>query len=173
MKAQKIINFTNKNEKNNAKNKENNIKNDIDNISLKKEGNGSSQLEKIKSSLNKLIIGQNENNKKNNRNKQPLEKRTIRRRERSEIINTEPVKINLNFGINKQNKGKNKFKDTKNGFCMFIKKRNINPQNIRNLYLKEKQEINIINNRVKTLDYNKNDKHPLSAANEALPRIKK
>ena len=56
---------------------------------------------------------------------------------------------------------------------MFIKKRNINPQNIRNLYLKEKQEINIINNRVKTLDYNKNDKHPLSAANEALPRIKK
>ena len=168
-----VLEDTNKNEKNNAKNKENNIKNDIDNISLKKEGNGSSQLEKIKSSLNKLIIGQNENNKKNNRNKQPLEKRTIRRRERSEIINTEPVKINLNFGINKQNKGKNKFKDTKNGFCMFIKKRNINPQNIRNLYLKEKQEINIINNRVKTLDYNKNDKHPLSAANEALPRIKK
>ena len=122
-----VLEDTNKNEKNNAKNKENNIKNDIDNISLKKEGNGSSQLEKIKSSLNKLIIGQNENNKKNNRNKQPLEKRTIRRRERSEIINTEPVKINLNFGINKQNKGKNKFKDTKNGFCMFIKKRNLNP----------------------------------------------
>ena len=121
----------------------------------------------------KLIIGQNENNKKNNRNKQPLEKRTIRRREKSEIINTEPVKINLNFGFNNQNKGKNKFKDTKNGFCMFIKKKNINPQNIRNIYFREKQDINIINNRIKTLDYNKNDNHPLSAANDALPKIKK
>ena len=55
-----------------------------------------------------------------------MEKRTIRRREKSEIINTEPVNINLNFGFNKQNKGKNKFKDTKNGFCMFIKKKSIN-----------------------------------------------
>ena len=56
---------------------------------------------------------------------------------------------------------------------MFIKKKNINPQNIRNIYFREKQDINIINNRIKTLDYNKNDNHPLSAANDALPKIKK
>ena len=69
----------------NKKNEENNNKYDIENISLKKEsGNGSSKLDKIKSSLNKLIIGQNENIKKSNRNKQPLEKRTIKRREKSE-----------------------------------------------------------------------------------------
>ena len=154
-------------------NKEINTKNDIDNIPLKKEGSGSSKLDKIKSSLNKLIIVQNESKKKNNRNKQPLEKRTIRRREKSEIINTEPVNINLNFGFNKQNKSKKKFKDTKNGFCMFIKKKNINPQNIRNIYLREKPEINAINNRIKTLDNNRNDNHPLSTANEALPKINK
>ena len=168
-----ILETTNKNKNNNDKASENNIKNDKDNIPIKRESGGSSKLDKLKSSLNKLIIGQNENNKKNNRNKQPLEKRTIRRREKSEIINTEPVKINLNFGFNNQNKGKNKFKDTKNGFCMFIKKKNINPQNIRNIYFREKQDINIINNRIKTLDYNKNDNHPLSAANDALPKIKK
>ena len=130
-------------------------------------------MDKIKSSLNKLIIVQNESKKKNNRNKQPLEKRTIRRREKSEIINTEPVNINLNFGFNNQNKSKKKFKDTKNGFCMFIKKKSINPQNIRNIYLREKQEINAINNRIKTLDNNRNDNHPLSTANEALPKINK
>ena len=63
------------------KNEEINYKNDIDNISLKKDsGRGSSKLDKIKSSLNKLIIGPNERVKKNNRNKQPLEKRTIKRR---------------------------------------------------------------------------------------------
>ena len=165
---------TNNNENNNKdNNKEINGKNDVDNISLKKEGSGSSKLDKIKSSLNKLIIVQNENKKKNNRNKQPLEKRSIRRREKSEIINTEPVNINLNFGFNKQNKGKKKFKDTKNGFCMFIKKKSINPQNIRNIYIREKQEINIMNNRIKTLDNNRNDNHPLSTANEALPKINK
>ena len=167
-----ILGDTN-NEIDDNKNKEINTKNDIDNISLKKEGSGSSKLDKIKSSLNKLIIGQNEKSKKNNRNKQPLEKRTIRRRERSEIINTEPVNINLNFGFNKQNKSKKKFKDTKNNFCMFIKKKNINPQNIRNIYLREKPDINIINNRIKTLDNNRNDNHPLSTANEALPKINK
>jgi len=165
---------TNNNENNNKdNNKEINGKNDIDNISLKKEGSGSSKLDKIKSSLNKLIIVQNENKKKNNRNKQPLEKRSIRRREKSEIINTEPVNINLNFGFNKENKGKKKFKDTKNGFCMLIKKKSINPQNIRNIYTREKQEINIMNNRIKTLDNNRNDNHPLSTANEALPKINK
>ena len=48
---------------NNHKNKD--IKNDVDNISLKKNtGSGSSKLDKIKSSLNKLIIGQNENKNK-------------------------------------------------------------------------------------------------------------
>ena len=158
----------------NKKNEENNNKYDIDNISLKKEsGNGSSKLDKIKSSLNKLIIGQNENIKKNNRNKQPLEKRTIKRREKSEIINTEPVNINLNLGFNRQNKSKKKFKDTKNNFCMFIKKKKINAQNIRNIYLKDKQENYAMNNRIKTLDNNRNDNHPLSTANEALPKINK
>ena len=164
----------NTNENNtNDKNKDNNNKNDVDNISLKKEGSGSSKLDKIKSSLNKLIVNQNEKNKNNNRNKQPLEKRAIRRREKSEIINTEPVNINLNFGFNRQNKSKKKFKDTKNGFCMFIKKKNINPQNIRNIYLREKPETNLNNNRIKTLDNNRNDNHPLSTANEALPKIRK
>ena len=158
----------------NKKNEENNNKYDIDNISLKKEsGNGSSKLDKIKSSLNKLIIGQNENIKKNNTNKQPLEKRTIKRREKSEIINTEPVNINLNLGFNRQNKSKKKFKDTKNNFCMFIKKKKINAQNIRNIYLKDKQENYAMNNRIKTLDNNRNDNHPLSTANEALPKINK
>ena len=169
-----ILGDTNTKENSNKdNNKEISTKNDIDNIPLKKEGSGSSKLDKIKSSLNKLIIVQNESKKKNNRNKQPLEKRTIRRREKSEIINTEPVNINLNFGFNNQNKSKKKFKDTKNGFCMFIKKKSINPQNIRNIYLREKQEINAINNRIKTLDNNRNDNHPLSTANEALPKINK
>ena len=157
---------------NNQKNKD--VKNDVDNISLKKNsGSGSSKLDKIKSSLNKLIIGQNEGKNKNNRNKQPLEKRTIRRREKSEIINTDPMNINLNFGFNKKNKNNNKYKDTKNDFCMFIKKKNINAQNIRNIYIKEKPEINILNNRIKTLDNNRNDNLPLSTANEALPKINK
>ena len=164
---------TNKNEKDtNQKIKD--VKNDVDNLSLKKNnGSGSSKLDKIKSSLNKLIIGQNERKNKNNRNKQPLEKRTIRRREKSEIINTDPMNINLNFGFNKKNKKGNKYKDTKNDFCMFIKKKNINAQNIRNIYIKEKPEINIQNNRIKTLDNNRNDNHPLSTANEALPKINK
>ena len=158
----------------NKKNEENNNKYDIDNISLKKEsGNGSSKLDKIKSSLNKLIIGQNENIKKNNRNKQPLEKRTIKRREKSEIINTEPVNINLNLGFNRQNKSKKKFKDTKNDFCMFIRKKKIDEQNIRNIYLKDKPENNAMRNRIKTLDNNRNDNHHLSTANEALPKINK
>ena len=169
-----ILGDTNSNENiNNDKNKEINNKNDIDNILLRKEGSGSSKLDKIKSSLNKLIIVKNENKKKNNRNKQPLEKRTIKRKEKSEIISTEPVNINLNFGFNKQDKSKKKFKDTKNGFCIFIKKKSLNPQNIRNIYLREKPEINVINNRIKTLDNNRNDNHPLSTANEALPKINK
>ena len=166
---------TNNKEKDNTKkNEEINNKNDIDNVSLKKDiGSGSSKLDKIKSSLNKLIIGPNESQKKNNRNKQPLEKRTIKRREKSEIINTEPVNINLNLGFNRQNKNKKKFKDTKNDFCMFIRKKKINAQNIRNIYLKDKPENNIMHNRIKTLDNNRNDNHPLSTANDALPKINK
>ena len=167
----------NKENDTNKKNEENNNKNDIDNISLKKNsGNGSSKLDKIKSSLNKLIIGQNENkknSKNNNRNKQPLEKRTIKRREKSEIINTEPVNLNLNLGFNRQNKSKKKFKDTKNDFCMFIRKKKIDAQNIRNIYLKDKPENNAMRNRIKTLDNNRNDNHHLSTANEALPKINK
>ena len=167
----------NKEHHTNKKNEENNNKNDIDNISLKKNsGNGSSKLDKIKSSLNKLIIGQNENkknSKNNNRNKQPLEKRTIKRREKSEIINTEPVNLNLNLGFNRQNKSKKKFKDTKNDFCMFIQKKKIDAQNIRNIYLKDKPENNAMRNRIKTLDNNRNDNHHLSTANEALPKINK
>ena len=59
------------------------IKNDVNNISLKKNsGSWSSKFSKIKSLLNKLIIEQNEGKNKNNRNKQLLEKRTIRRREK-------------------------------------------------------------------------------------------
>ena len=55
----------------------------LNNISLKKNsGSWSSKFSKIKSLLNKLIIGQNEGKNKNNRNKQLLEKRTIRRREK-------------------------------------------------------------------------------------------
>ena len=170
-----ILGDTNNKEKDTTKKNEDiNYKNDIDNVSLKKDtGSGSSKLDKIKSSLNKLIIGPNENQKKNNRNKQPLEKRTIKRREKSEIINTEPVNINLNLGFNRQNKNKKKFKDTKNDFCMFIRKKKINAQNIRNIYLKDKPENNIMHNRIKTLDNNRNDNHPLSTANDALPKINK
>ena len=51
---------------NNHKNKD--IKNDVDNISLKKIQEVA-VLDKIKSSLNKLIIGQNENKNKSNGNK--------------------------------------------------------------------------------------------------------
>ena len=56
---------------------------------------------------------------------------------------------------------------------MFIKKKKINAQNIRNIYLKDKQENYAMNNRIKTLDNNRNDNHPLSTANEALPKINK
>ena len=154
----------------NLHNKETN--NDIDNIiQNKNSNNGSSKLDKIKSSLNKLIINQNERKKNNNRNKEILDKKTIKRKEKSEIINTEPVNINFNFRL--KNKSNNKYKDTKNGFCMFIKKKNINVHNIRNLYTKEKVDNNIINNRIKTLDNNRNDNHPLSSANDALPQINK
>ena len=176
-----ILGDTNKNTNKNGKNDdesniEKNNKNDIDNISSKKDnGNGSSKLDKIKSSLNKLIIYNQNNLKKNNnnRNKQPLEKKTIKRKEKSEIINTEPVNINLNLCFESKNKYKKKFKDTKNNFHMLIKGKNINAQNIRNIYLREKPDIISINNRIKTLDNNRNDNHPLSTVNEALPKINK
>ena len=83
------------------------------------------------------------------------------------------MNINLNLGFNRQNKNKKKFIDTKNDFCMFIRKKKINAKNIRNIYLKDKQENNIMNNHVKTLDNNRNDNHPLSTANDALPKINK
>ena len=56
---------------------------------------------------------------------------------------------------------------------MLIKGKNINAQNIRNIYLREKPDIISINNRIKTLDNNRNDNHPLSTVNEALPKINK
>ena len=61
-----------------------------------------SKLDKIKSYLNKLIIGQKENKNKNNRNKPALDKRTIRKRVKSEIINVKQMGVNLKFGFNKK-----------------------------------------------------------------------
>ena len=120
----------------------------------------------IKSSIDNLIIEQNPNNS-NIDNKEIVDKRTIKRKEKSEIINTEPVNLI---------KPEKRFSDTKkNGLCFFIKKNNINVKNIRNIYLKEKNDNNNNNpnNRIRTLDNNIQDNHPLSTANDPLPKIGK
>ena len=117
----------------------------------------------FKSSIDDLIID-------NNSNKDIINeegKKTIKRKEKSEIINTEPVNLNLN-------KPEKRFSDTKKGICFFVKKNNLNVKNIRNIYLKEKSENNNnLNNRIKTLDNNIPDNHPLSTANDPLPKIGK
>ena len=138
--------------------------NDNNNEIIKKEESNKNEINnKIKSSIDELIIDQNAyiNNKEEKNCK------TIKRKEKSEIINTEPKNLN---------KPKQKFSDTKkNGLCYFIKKNNINVKNIRNIYLKEKTDNNNnnVNNRIKTLDNNIQDNHPLSTANEPLPKIGK
>ena len=124
------------------------------------------KINNFKSSIDDLII--DNNSKKDIINED--EKKTIKRKEKSEIINTEPVNLNLNKNIQEK-----RFSDTKKGICFFVKKNNLNVKNIRNIYLKEKTENNNINinNRIKTLDNNLPDNHPLSTANEALPKIRK
>ena len=124
------------------------------------------KINNFKSSIDDLII--DNNSKKDIINED--EKKTIKRKEKSEIINTEPVNLNLN-----KNKQEKRFSDTKKGICFFVKKNNLNVKNIRNIYLKEKTENNNINinNRIKTLDNNLPDNHPLSTANDPLPKIGK
>ena len=58
-------------------------------------------------------------------------------------------------------------------FINLYKKKKINSKNMRHIYIKEKPEINILNIRIKALDNNRKDNHPLSTANEALPKINK
>ena len=141
-------------------NKNNNKENLID------ENNNDNEIgnNNLKSSLDDLII--EKNNGENNNNKEILEQKTIKRKEKSEIINTEPMNLI---------KPERRFSDTKKGICFFVKKNNLNAKNIRNIYLKEKNENNNINNnnRIKTLDNNIQDNHPLSTANEPLPKIGK
>ena len=121
------------------------------------------KISNFKSSIDDLIIDNNSNKDINIE-----DEKIIKRKEKSEIINTEPVNLNLN----KQEK---RFSDTKKGICFFVKKNNLNVKNIRNIYLKEKTENNNnnLNNRIKTLDNNIPDNHPLSTANDPLPKIGK
>ena len=136
--------------KENSKKEQENIKNE--------------RISKIKSSIDDLIIEQN------SKKKETIDKKIIKRKEKSEIIiNTEPV------NLNKPEKKERRFSDTKKGICFFVKKNNINVKNIRNIYLKDKNENNknYINNRIKTLDNNIPDNHPLSTANDPLPKIGK
>ena len=154
-----VFDEINENENNNNNNINNN-KNDKE--IEKKENSKNDRINKIKSSIENLITEQNTNKNKNNDDK--IIEKTIKRKEKSEIINTEPVNLNK--------KGEKKFSDTKNGLCLFIKKNNnINCKNIRDIYLKNKNENN--NNRIKTLDNNIKDNHPLSTANDPLPKIGK
>ena len=165
-----IFDETNKNKENKEKKETNETKNTIikDNNFVEVK-NKNEKINKIKSSIDNLIIDNNSSNIKPNQINEANENRTIKRKEKSEIIiNTEPININLNL-----KKPERRFSDTKKGICFFIKKNNINVKNIRNIYLKEKNENNNINNRIKTLDNNVPDNHPLSTANEPLPKIGK
>ena len=172
-------NKDNKDNKDDKDNKDNNnmvanINNNNKNKKDKKETeeeirNLNEKISKIKSSIDNLIIQQNQN--KNNVIN-IFEPRTVKKEKEkkiNEVINTDPVNLN-----NNNNNNKRRFSDTKNCFA-FIKKNNINVGNIRNLYMKEKNEnINNINNRIRTLDNNTNqENHRLSNANEILPKIKK
>ena len=164
-----INNVNNKDENNNmvANINNNNNKNTKDKKETEEEiRNLNEKISKIKSSIDNLIIQQNQN--KNNVIN-IFEPRTVKKekdKKINEVINTDPVNIN--------NNNNRRFSDTKNCFA-FIKKNNINVGNIRNLYMKEKNEnINNINNRIRTLDNNTNqENHRLSNANEILPKIRK
>ena len=144
--------------------KKSNSKEAKENNKKEEENSRNERINKIKSSIDDLIIEQNLNKIKN---KETIDKKTIKRKEKSEIINTEPVNLN---------KPEKRFSDTKKGFCFFIKKNNINAKNIKNIYLKDKNENNNnihINSRIRTLDNNIPDNHPLSTANDPLPKIGK
>ena len=144
--------------------KKSNSKEAKENTKKEEENSRNERINKIKSSIDDLIIEQNLNKIKN---KETIDKKTIKRKEKSEIINTEPVNLN---------KPEKRFSDTKKGFCFFIKKNNINAKNIKNIYLKDKNENNNnihINSRIRTLDNNIPDNHPLSTANDPLPKIGK
>ena len=101
-----------------------------------------SKLDKIKSYLNKLIIGQKENKNKNNRNKPALDKRTIRKRVKSEIINVKQMGVNLKFGFNKKIKTIIKTKIKMIFVCLLKKnkwekyKKQIHKRQTRNNYTK-------------------------------------
>ena len=153
-----IFDETNKN-KENKESKDNNESKD----NIIDEKNKNEKINKIKSSIDNLVIDNNSNNLHLNPNNERFENKTIKRKEKSEIINTEPINLI---------KPERRFSDTKKGICFFIKKKNLNVKNIRNIYLKEKNDNNI-NNRIKTLDNNRPDNHPLSTANEPLPKIGK
>ena len=152
-----IFDETNNNDNNNKVNDNSNNNKDVS----KKDTIKNDRINKLKSSIDNLILEQNSNK---NIDKDIIDKRTIKRKEKSEIINTEPINLN---------KPDKRFSDTKKGLCLFVKKNNniINFKNIRNINLKDKNENN--NNRIKTLDNNIQDKHPLSTANEPLPKIGK
>ena len=167
-------NENNKDNNNNDDNNNNNMIANINNNKNKKDKketeeeirNLNEKLSKIKSSIDNLIIQQNQNQNKNNVIN-IFEPRTVKKekeRNKNEVINTDPVNI----------KDKRRLSDTKNCYA-FIKKNNINVGNIRNIYMKEKNEnINNINNRIRTLDNNTNqENHRLSNANEILPKIRK
>ena len=144
--------------------KKSNSKEPKENTKKEEENSRNERINKIKSSIDDLIIEQNLNKIKN---KETIDKKTIKRKEKSEIINTEPVNLN---------KPEKRFSDTKKGICFFIKKNNINAKNIKNIYLKDKNENNNnfhINSRIRTLDNNIPDNHPLSTANDPLPKIGK
>ena len=177
-----INNNNNKNDNINNNNNNDNINNNniIANINSSKNKkdkketeeeirNLNEKISKIKSSIDNLIIQQSQNK---NIGINILEPKTVKKekekeKSKNEVINTEPVNIN---------KDKRRFSDTKNCYA-FIKKNNINVGNIRNLYMKEKTEnVNNINNRIRTLDnnYNSNqESHRFSNANEILPKIRK
>ena len=154
-------------EKNNSNEEKNNINEEKNNINEEKnntneeKNNINDKLNKIKISTDNLVIDQNSN--KNN-NKEILEIKTIKKREKKEVINTDPINLI---------KSERRYSDTKKEIYAFAKK-NINVKNIKNLYLKEKHENNNINNRIKTIDQNIQDNHhTLSTANDVLPKIGK